>query len=651
MAAGHNYTVTVSRQNYSFQNGSASINDLGSNISVDFVGALNSYSINGQVVAEDGSGEPNVSVLVDGAQTVTTTADASGHFSVTLPAEGDYAIELSKPHRIISPSTVILDHLSGGRNLTFNSTRVRYRISGQVTEAGSALASVGVTLSGDAIATSLTDEQGKYSFAVPAEGDYTLSFAKAHRAFSPANVPVNNLVADVVSNTISSRVNYIVSGQILEGSTPKVGMRVDLTGDVTLTTITDANGNYRFSLPAEGSYTVLPVAPHYAVTPNNYHVSNLVTAESANFAVAGVDTVQFTKAEYVVGEGTAAIDVVVNRTGDVSHDATVRYSMTDGTARQGSDYILATGILRFAPNESSKSFQILIVNDGWVEPADETATVVLSEAEGFVLGGQNSVMLKIQDSGTIWPINPIENSQVFLTQHYADFLARVPDSGGLAYWQSQFDQCNGDANCISSKRVGVSAAFFIESEFQETGGFVFRLFNAGLGRRPLYSEFMRERGDLLSYDTIANGKKGLADDVAARPEFETLYPTTLDKSTFIDRLLANVKLNTGVDLVSQRESLLTDYNANSSRGRILASIADHPLIQAAGRNRAFVLMQYFGYLRRDPEQGGYDFWLSVLDRQPGNFRGMVCAFLTSAEFQQRFSQLTPRTDHECAAIQ
>jgi hypothetical protein len=55
-------------------------------------------------------------------------------------------------------------------------------------------------------------------------------------------------------------------------------------------------------------------------------------------------------------------------------------------------------------------------------------------------------------------------------------------------------------------------------------------------------------------------------------------------------------------------------------------------------------------MRRDPDRGGYDFWLNVLNnREPNNYRGMLCAFITSAEYQQRFGTLVTRTDQECAA--
>jgi hypothetical protein len=64
-------------------------------------------------------------------------------------------------------------------------------------------------------------------------------------------------------------------------------------------------------------------------------------------------------------------------------------------------------------------------------------------------------------------------------------------------------------------------------------------------------------------------------------------------------------------------------------------------------NRGFVLAQYFGYLKRDPDQAGYDFWLGVINGQPQNIRGMVCAFVTSAEYQQRFSAVATRANADC----
>ncbi len=61
-------------------------------------------------------------------------------------------------------------------------------------------------------------------------------------------------------------------------------------------------------------------------------------------------------------------------------------------------------------------------------------------------------------------------------------------------------------------------------------------------------------------------------------------------------------------------------------------------------NEAFVLMQYFGYLRRNPNDppdadfSGYNLWLNKLNSFGGNFVNaeMVKAFITSIEYRQRF---------------
>jgi len=81
---------------------------------------------------------------------------------------------------------------------------------------------------------------------------------------------------------------------------------------------------------------------------------------------------------------------------------------------------------------------------------------------------------------------------------------------------------------------------------------------------------------------------------------------------------------------------------------VVREIAENPAVAKAVYNQAFVLMEYFAYLKRDPDASGYDFWLNVLnDREPGNYRGMVCAFTNSAEYQLRFSQVVTRSDAEC----
>jgi hypothetical protein len=78
----------------------------------------------------------------------------------------------------------------------------------------------------------------------------------------------------------------------------------------------------------------------------------------------------------------------------------------------------------------------------------------------------------------------------------------------------------------------------------------------------------------------------------------------------------------------------------------LRAVADNPEFVRRQSSKAFVLMQYFGYLRRAPDSlpdadfTGYNFWLSKLNEHNGNYveAEMVKAFITSIEYRQRFGQ-------------
>jgi hypothetical protein len=85
-----------------------------------------------------------------------------------------------------------------------------------------------------------------------------------------------------------------------------------------------------------------------------------------------------------------------------------------------------------------------------------------------------------------------------------------------------------------------------------------------------------------------------------------------------------------------------------TRAQVVREIANFSDFESREYNSAFVMMQYFGYLRRDADEGGYQFWLNVLNNNaPNNYKAMVCAFITSAELQDRFSGVQTHTNSEC----
>ena len=101
--------------------------------------------------------------------------------------------------------------------------------------------------------------------------------------------------------------------------------------------------------------------------------------------------------------------------------------------------------------------------------------------------------------------------------------------------------------------------------------------------------------------------------------------------------------------LTQRRNAVEALNTRTlSRGQVLLEVIGNKAFREREYNPAFVLMQYFGYLHRDVDQGGYDFWLNILNhKKPGNYQGMVCSFVTSEEYQHRFSQVVPFSNGGC----
>jgi hypothetical protein len=248
--------------------------------------------------------------------------------------------------------------------------------------------------------------------------------------------------------------------------------------------------------------------------------------------------------------------------------------------------------------------------------------------------------------------NPLDAEMYFVRQQYLDFLGREPDPGGLIYWSNEISRCGTDQTCINSRRIGISAAFFIEQEYQQTGSFVYRLYEGALGRRVSYAEFSADRQKVIAGSSLDQSKSALADSFVHRTDFLQKYEGATTAESFVNALILTIRHVSGADISSQRNGLINKYNTgsnrNESRSLALREAIDNESFKEAEYNPSFVLMEYFGYLNRDPEEDGYQFWLNVLDnKEPGNYRGMVCSFITSAEYQRRFAAVVSHTNQEC----
>lgn len=377
---------------------------------------------------------------------------------------------------------------------------------------------------------------------------------------------------------------------------------------------------------------------------------------------AGAATVQFSAIDFSVIEGSAFATLTVLRTGETSATSSVDFATGNGTATDRADYAAHFGTLTFNPGETSKTFVVLITDDVFVEN-DQTLTATLSNPSGSVLGGLNTATLTIVDNDTVQlNLNPVDTARFFVNQHYADFLNRGPDQAGLDFWANQITSCGSNLSCLELRRINVSAAFFLSIEFQETGYLVYRTYKSAYRDLPgtpvplKLKEFLADT-QRIGRDVIVGragweqvleeNKRAFMSDFVMRSRFTTAFPSTLTPAAFVETLYANAGVTpsaTELQAAINEFGSATATTDTAARARVLRRVAENSVLGRQEFNKAFVLMQYFGYLRRNPNDApdnnfvGYNFWLEKLNQFNGNFidAEMVKAFLESSEYRLHF---------------
>jgi hypothetical protein len=402
---------------------------------------------------------------------------------------------------------------------------------------------------------------------------------------------------------------------------------------------------------------------------------------------AGAGTFAFSDAGYNVNEDCTEAFITINRTNGSTGAVSVDFSTANGTGyvpcnlngtpTQNCDFSYTTGTLAFASGETSKTFSVLVSKDAYIE-GNETINLSISNATGgSTLGAQSTATLTIIDNLAVPPNSqPLDDANIFVGQTYHDLLARQADAGGQAYWAGLLIQCGTDQTCINTRRIDVSNAFFFELEYQQTGSYVYRLYRAAYGNNqpfpnadtsnqteakkvPAYAVFLPDRARVIGGASLAQSQLDFANAFVQRAAFVAKYPANLDGSSFIDAVLSTIRNDIGVDLTAQKPALLTHFNSGG-RGAVMYRLADdnaqsNPINNRAfidaEYNRAFVATQYFGYLRRDSDIGGFLFWLGQVSSGPlrdvPKQHAMVCSFITSAEYQLRFSSVVTHSNADC----
>ena len=595
---------------------------------------------------------------------VTVTEGNSGTtnatFTVTLSASSTSAVTV-KYDTADGTATTPSDYQSAGNTLTFapgdTTKTINVAVNGDTTaEANETFA---VNLSNPTNAT-ITDGQGIGTIInddVPpvlppsiSINDVTVTegnsgttdaiFTVTMSAVSVSTVTVNFATADGTATAGSDYQSRSDTLTFAPGETSKT-ITVSVIGE----TVFESSEAFNVNLSS----------PQNATLSDNQGVGTIINDDIA-------PGLQLGSTNYNINEADASgiASITVNRTGDISAAITVDYATSDtsgsvpcqsnsnGVASDRCDYATAIGTLRFAANESSRTIQIPLINDAYVE-ANEVFTITLRNAQGAALGANTSATVTIQSDDTqAATTNPIEDQAFFIREHYIDFLGRVAEQAGFNFWMNRMNNCPAGDTC---DRIDTSMRFLQSDEFQERGFYIYRLYDGVLGRLPLYAEFVPDVARLNGFQTVTEQQQNKAaylSDFTNKNEFKALYgqylssngATATDASGFVNALCNKA----GITPATKQD--LIDKLANGTRtpAQTVEAFILTPEMSGIGTkfyDRGFITMQYFGYLRRDPEQGGFDFWVGQLmgpnAPHKQDYRFMVGGFLQSDEYHFRFA--------------
>jgi hypothetical protein len=199
--------------------------------------------------------------------------------------------------------------------------------------------------------------------------------------------------------------------------------------------------------------------------------------------------------------------------------------------------------------------------------------------------------------------NPVDDSRFFVNQHYADMTGRTADISALDKLTTQLAVCGSRADCLRAARLEISTNL-LANELSSSAVFLSGVYASAFGRRPRLAEFETDRAALINEnENQEHLRLTFAGAFVQRQEFKRKYPATMKPAEFVDSIMSAASHATGVDLAAERSNLIALVeDPNAGRAAVLTHLAAHPAIADAQYNQSLVLLQYFAFYRRDPDE-------------------------------------------------
>jgi len=261
------------------------------------------YSISGYVRDNLGNALSGAVVALSGSTIGSVLSAANGSYQFTnLANSKSYTVTPADPGYIFTPVYISTSSLAANlSNQNFvGASTMTYYIGGYVRDnAGNAVTGATMSLNGSATGTMSCGDDGSYQFSNLANGkNYTVTPSKTGYNFTPVYISTSSLAANMNNQNftaaVSSPASYYVRGYTIDSLGNGIsGILVALTGNVSMSTSTPANGLYQFTnLPGNAAYAITPAKTGLVFSPGAINISSLsANLDNQNFAVANTYTI------------------------------------------------------------------------------------------------------------------------------------------------------------------------------------------------------------------------------------------------------------------------------------------------------------------------------------------------------------------------